>query len=756
MKSSFENLYGYLFRNYAKSIIESAVLNDIAERPELITIGIYQFHPFDSAFYYAPTIKDIFKMPYEITEENFPTSNTQLWNKELIVKLGKFLVVKKNTKWIELIIKENEEIESLHGSTYAITFGNYRNYRKEWLLWYKQNISTFEIINTPYMRDHNILINQLFYFANFLITIIKRPAFTNLTANNLSNAESIFRCICNRPHVENVANAFDKNYGDLKGFNIPWSAEIIGREKRALLIYVLEICLRQPFNIETKIDLIEHATLHKSKEMNYKIDAIGVPLLHNGEFLGISYVTWSSNKKNIDKKKQETIESTLKEILNGSRLGNFLYRARMSTSRTLLQKTLNYSSIEKQPIQRVFEHSYIFSSAFLVIFINNDKVFAQFKYKHGNDIKTKTVEIQATSQKLMKFLEENTKYNGKDLLKKQVKWIDIIDNKEIKDNSVEKLFPQLKSFDKELKNIINDVDFTTNDFYYITHATIHTLGNRSEQNTLIFFNSNFRIFYGYYRSSASSILKQSYATEFHKNLTEMIEDEETHRRLFKESQIFQEELKKGLIHSFKSYLDSKIKMVTNYSIPCEQKINAIRSNSQTIVDRMNKFLKAYGIKSIGETISIRHIAELWNSKREEIGKLDKLIIRRFDLRKASNIEIIGCAESVEMILDEIITNASKAIQELEDTSIELKLSINNFSDYIQFNIENSGSTIATSHRSKIGKNPITDSKSAGLGFLICDILLYRMRAEPIEKRHFNLLFNDDDVSFIFSFNLKTN
>ena len=216
--NSFENLYGYLFRNYAKAIID-----DVCSSAELIdadklTIGVLQYHPIDNSFYYTPTLKNVLKYPREIKTDEFPTKRDALWNFKLMFYLAKYISEPSPVIWVNELIVENEQLAKAKGSIYNVTFEDYTYFRKCWGDWFNENINLFksireEDLDVPEVKN---MLNKLFYFANYLMTIIRRPAFINKLGKKKSNAESTFLCINNPNIFENVDNIFSKETGEIK------------------------------------------------------------------------------------------------------------------------------------------------------------------------------------------------------------------------------------------------------------------------------------------------------------------------------------------------------------------------------------------------------------------------------------------------------------------------------------------------------------------------------------------------------------
>jgi len=257
----FERLYGYVFRSLAKSILEEFVKKNTEES---LTIGILQYKPFDESFYYTSSINNCLLLPDEIKELDFPTKKYHLWNYELMKYLGIYLSQSRANHWIHELFEENLIVSKQNASTYSITYDGYDSFISSWEKWYNDNIHGVKVdtISNFEKIESKRLLNQIFYFGSYLLTITRQPAFSNREKNR-TYAEEIYLCISN-PQLLGDNDYFDKRTGFMtKGKNIVWTSQQRTLMYKAQLIQVLEVCFRWPFGIREKIivlkDLLERS-----------------------------------------------------------------------------------------------------------------------------------------------------------------------------------------------------------------------------------------------------------------------------------------------------------------------------------------------------------------------------------------------------------------------------------------------------------------------------------------------------------------
>ena len=335
-KNIFEKLYGYLFRNLAKSILSEF---DRKKEDEYLTIGILLYRSYDESFYYAPTLKDSLLFPSEIKISSFPTSQKALWDEGLMLSFGKFLSQPTIKTWVNELFEENLDLANNEASSYGTTFDGYNNFREEWRDWFNNQIDVFaneRKINSEKRKDILIL-HQLFHFGNYLITIKRNAAYISKSSvDERTNAENIYMIISNREQIKE-SNRFDLDTGVLKhGNDLQWKAEPRTQERRAKLNFALEVCYRWPFGVEDKIKVLKsiygHGQIDKTNKQ-YFFNATATPLIFNGEFLGICYVSQSipDTKANGNFKIGIRSENLIAKIRQSS-ISGFLYSSRFTAA----------------------------------------------------------------------------------------------------------------------------------------------------------------------------------------------------------------------------------------------------------------------------------------------------------------------------------------------------------------------------------------------------------------------------------------
>ena len=759
---SFKKLYGYLYRSYTKSIITYLEDNysDYFTDSE-ISIGIFQYHPFDGCFYYAPTIKELFVMPDEVSESIFPSTKSELWNYELMIVLGKLLSLEQVEKTIKDVFSENDKLQEKGGSTYAITSNNYSEFKHKWLSWYENHISDLESLNNT---SHH-LCHQLFYFCNFLVTIIPRRPYSNPSKQEISHSETIYRSLIynTQKQVQKILDPrYDIAFAELRGFETFWAPEPESNYPEGLLLYILEISFKQPFNTKTKIDLISKILKREKYENKFLINAIGIPLTHNGEFLGISYIAWEATKT-LDETVQKEITDNLKKLIKNSRISSFIYKARYSSSKLFLQKSIDNKESNLNILRRIHQSSIHFSSAFISLLFINDKCHCIHKKKNGIIYDSFEKEL---ALKFDHFKNELFQLNEAKEFSEEVTWLDVnksIINKdrpatdrveEIENYKIWKGYNEIELFNRKLRKILN-LKIHETSFFSITNASIHYLEIGDSIGYMVFLGSNYRLVHGY-NFAGASLVKQSYAKELHNNLVDLSDYIFLYKRLYNEKTLFSDWVKKGLIHKFKSYIATKIKRSLSSNLNDAAKIKKAKDNCDLIVIQMTKYLKAYTPSKTSKILMARDLAKGW----DEIIKRYK----NYSEVNISKVSSIGSIEylkfqadiiSLEMIFEEFIENAINYSGIINSEPISLNLKIENKSNSLQVMLINTGSIIEESQRIHIGKYPISDSLSTGYGYFINEVLLERMNALSMgDSTHFVIEYDDLTPAFKLIFNLK--
>lgn len=615
MRNRFENIFGRLFRACAKSMIEE-ISKLYFDNKELLSIGVLQYSPYDNSFRYAPTLRNIFITPDQVGN-NFPTTKQCLWNYRLMIKLAKYLFTRRQNDWIKNLFLENEELAKNKASIFAASYDNYKDIRQSWYKWYKQNIDKFEELTE---ESDKMILNQLFHFANFLIVIAKWPAFISKSPNTF--ADFIYTCINKHEFTERFPKIFDKYKACLSnGIHIKWKSNLNGQIHKAELLYVLEICFKQPFNTGQKIEIIDKVTNERKFEGEYYINATAKPIIANGDFLGISYIAWPSISKEESKKSYQKINNKINEVFQASRIEYFLFKSRIATARFYLQD-INPDNIQNPTIYRLFQLTHILSSSHLVAYFDEEDVYLRFLTKYGNYSKYKEIKHSKTKPDFIKFLSENTGRETEKLLQQDSFWIDVAKEEIKKDNETKKNYDKIKNdielFNTNLKKYISDNDFNKSPSYQITNITFHNFMYEGKKCGLVFFNSNFYQLF----CPTPNLRKQSYAYDIYNSLSELIEDENIHRvNYMQEREAFKkasEEMERGFVHFAKSILVNTYDYVINMKTSESIKLSYYNKVIDSLVKKLTKYLTVYSSKYKKNTLThISDIIECWNRKCKE-------------------------------------------------------------------------------------------------------------------------------------------
>lgn len=753
--NKFERLYGFVFRSLAKSILQDFVKkND----EEYLTIGILQYNPYDESFSYAPTLKNCLLLPDEIDGMNFPSEKNYLWNHELMAYLATYLGQSKADSWINQLFDENLTISKENDSTYSITYDGYDLFIASWKTWYNDNKNKFQI--DALLKIENVdskkLLNQVFFFGNFLLTITRHLAFGS-PVDRRTYAEGMYLCISN-PQLLGDNGIFNKKTGFMiKGENILWTHQPQTLIHKAELNRVLEICFRWPFNTNDKIKELKHFINRNidpslSRKHYRYLNATAVPLNYHGEFLGICYLsqpTISDPQKNIAHNARK-----LKNKVDASKITGILYQSRFTTARLALQQ-IDENSFKEKTISRIFNLSHLYSSVPIIALIdNNNNLTIRSRDEKELINKMQTKALNKKGSELIKFLEDYIpEIKAQEINKQSFGWYDIFDKHIIRNNRDEILaYNCINRFNEDFFNYLKESNPTLPQQYKISSLIYLKVEVDDILYSLLFFNSNF---IQLYKTKTSLTAKQSYALSMHNNIKQLIEAEQTSRLVFYQNKQFQEDIRKGVIHYIKGFLNRRILPFLKISITDEDREQLI-SNSNKLASRLKDWLEVFDIESKVYPITIEELENIWLDITKEYPVDINFIFEVEEELLKNKVKIFSNPQGLRIIFSEIINNALDEYEAIEifDGTITLSLSEENKS--IKLSLRNSDTWISTKYIDIAGLQTILGDKdlSSGIGFLRCEGILAKIGASVINDRHFTIYNIDEPKGFCFSFYLK--
>jgi len=763
-KNSFENVYGFLMRQLAKSILTEFKKKT---NSDYLAIGVLLYKAFNDSFHYAPTLKNSLESPEEIFSSPFPTSQANLWNSDLTIALGKFLSSTSNMERVNDVLDQNIEMSDHEASSYATLYEDYPEYRRQWYEWFNNNIAFFSDPGSIKKESLNAkrLINQLFYFGNFLLTILRKPAFKIRSSEfSRSNGQNIYLCVCNAPLMKD-SKKFNYRTGVLQeGMRIPWNPEPDSQERKAILIFALEIYYRWPFDVKDKIRVLSSLSGKENRiSDSYFIDATGTPLLYNGEFLGIGYISRPHDyRKEMDippkKKKEEELVHFQNELfqrkIKESSLPKFLYNGRFETARKALQK-IDSARYDKKTAERIFELSHVYSSAPLVAFIDDSGELYCNVAQNTESSKIMTrVRSNITGKQLIEFLGN---YFNTDLIpeirKEGYKWVDVYDGV-INDKDIESeqaAFEEISSFNNSLAELFKDTFKLNPEQFQITSVSLLSFEIEESVYTLFFFNSNYTLLFSTGNVSAS--VKNSYALSNHSWIRLLIDTEQAHRRIFEQSMSFEDNMRKTFLHYFKGVLRHKV--IDHLELPVDQtKVTRILNNCNNVVSNLGKLLKVYSKDFSAEKHSFNDIVDCWNKCLIGYNQTDISLIAMPET-EIQAAPILCNMEALELIFTGLVQNAINISKGRGKQGGKLYMRYKIEPGFLIVYVINTGTTMQTKYVEKAGLQAFSGAESSGLGFVIIESFLARMGAIKEGNRHFDITNVQAPKEVEFKFTLKT-
>lgn len=733
MENRFERLYGKVQRSIAKSI-RSRLGND-----ESLTMGILLFSSFSEGFYYSSTIKNTLLYPEDIT---IPFTEKEIWNYELMKELGIFLANDNAKTDVKNLLKENDELIKKNASFFAIVFEEYPEFKKAWWNWFSSNISKY--LNPE--EDLQDVSTKLFYFANYLLTIIRMPAFRTQSyiPDESSYAERIYRCIINTSPGENTG--LNLNTGELRPdpLGSQWSVQIDSQIPIPRLKLALEVCFKQPFSVEQKVEILKLIVEKKEEGIQkYKISAMACPLQYNGDFQGIVYVSTNHSKRIFNDKDFANFESVIQDL----HLKSILYNVKYDTARFSLEKT-TVKDLEFPSLLRVLKVQHMFSSSPLGMIILSDKtVFIRHRFKGYSQ----TRKIEKTDSEIFSFFESrNLKFNG-DVVNegffkdenRNYAWIDVSDPYE--------KAAEIK-FNADLKAFLG-----IHEGLFVCSLTYMVFKEKGESEYYFLFNSNNLINKGI--NKYDSIIRQNFALQTDNNISKLLDIEKFVRRSIDIQTKISNDLQIGIIHDAKNFFDSIIHNIEDANErPTKSDIikanNIIQKDIQIARDRFDDYIKVFKeLSNENEKVELSKddLLEIWNS-----------IVMKYSTSKVKfpapilnyqRDKIETLPKALRFLLKEIVTNAIKqynsyAYREVTKKIVELRIEKNPVVDKFEsfdFSIFNYGTEIAQTISETVGDEIITNgtNQSKGFGLLFVNRLLENMNAAKIGNRYFSIATVND-------------
>lgn len=739
MENRFENLYGYVQRSLMKNIRKE--LGD----DESLTMGILIFYSYSESFYYESTVKNTLLFPSEVLKF---FKEKEIWDMELMFYLGKYFSRKKTKSYIKELMEENDVLIKKNASYFAIAYDDYSKFKTSWLDWI--DLLPEELFINKYDRANELLkliLNQLFHFANYLLTIIKFPAyregFQPITG---SFREHIYRAVINNL-VNSNPGYIKRNTGELppnkEGYM--WSRQT---EKDSLLKYsdlafALEICFKQPLSIKDKITNIK-AIIDEidSNSEPIKLAAMAKPLFYNGEFQGIIYITKNTAKGNFSKKDFDNFKKTISDF----HIEDIIYSSRFETARIYLEKISAIDLRLAHPFIKILSCQHIFSSSPLgFLMINGTSNFVRIR----EDSVMQTRKINIGFQSISTFLRNELDFNFQEQLSQShYVWFDIPDNKSQKFN--------IKLAEKfETKEELNIKSFIVLKFLFENSPVYYFLFNSNHIETI--------------RSESNFNIKQVYALRALNNVNKLYDVFLRSKNLVDIQNNLLNEIQLGVIHEQKTFLKTKIlsslDVIESSSSKREIKkiTTQIRIDAKNAIDRFGDFLKVLSEQSNeGEKSSItknelidvcQKIKTKFKSKTIEI-KIDLNLLKEYN-------EVKSYLYTISFILDELVSNAIKQYATPEGELISIKyieMKVNpiyssdgNFG--FSFEVFNTGSNIPLTISNVAGIEQISNgsNNSSGYGFYLINKLLKRIKAPSLQNdKYFEIINKPEGVLIKFN------
>lgn len=735
MENRFENLYGYIQRSLVKNIRKE--LGD----DESLTIGILLFKSYSESFYYESTVKNTLLFPWEIKKI---FTEREIWNMELLFYLGRYFSLHKG--YIHDLIKDNNKLDKYNASFYAIAFNEYEKFKIEWLGWLNNlNSDIFHENYNSKNEGSKIILNQLFYFSNYLLTIIRYNAYREgFNPNTGSFREHMYRVVLN--------NIVDSNSGPvaLKTGELPpnstgvnWYRKADSQIKYSELALVLEICFKQPFSNKDKInDLKAIIEYPESASEKYQLSAMAKPLLYNGEFQGIIYITRNMNKGNFEYRDFDKFKKAISDF----HIESIIYSSRYDTARILLEKITASDQLQIHPLIKVLNAQHIFSSSPMGIIIIPD-VSCYVRYRDDKVMQTKISKVN--SEKIFELFIKELDVNINELMiQTNYYWFDIPVEHETKFNR--KLTETFDVTEELFVNSVTCMKFHENDnpIYYFMFNSNHIELLKVEINDAI---------------------KQSYALRTHNEVNKLIDAYQSSKNLSDIQNNLLNEIQLGIIHEQKSFLNSKIvdQITEIEKITTKKKIKEItkriKSDTANAIERFGDYVKVLSEQSNEldqSIISIKEITEIFDKVKAKHKYKDIKIICDFSkLMSADTIQ--SYLYSISYIIDQLVSNAIRQYnspegQLINNKSIELRVkssgSSNDSLGFI-FEVFNTGTNIPESIRKIAGLERIANgsNNSTGYGFLLINNLLKRIKPPLADgNQYFEINNKTEGVEIRFS------
>ncbi len=726
MENRFENLYGYVQRSLVKNI-RKEFGND-----ESITIGFFLFHSYSECFYYESTVKNTLLFPSQIKKQ---FHEIEIWDLELMFYLGKYFSLRKTKGYIVELINDNNKLVPQNASYFAIAFDDYENFKSEWIRWLNEFPADLFLESYPKYSDNlKIILNQLFHFSNYLLTIIGYNAYKE-GFNPISGSfrEHIYRVIINQIIDSNTGFVNPKT-GELppntEGYTWHRQTETDFQLQYSDLAMALEICFKQPFSVRDKIhDLKAIIEDSETEGKKFHLAAMAMPLYYNGEFQGIIYITRNMHKGNFTKNDF----SKFKQVISGFHIESLLHLSKYDTARILVEKiTTADFQLQIHPLLKVLNAQHIFSTSPLGVVIIPG-ISSYSRYRDNKLMQTKKIHLKI--ENVFSFIKKELGFDiGEALKDTNYTWVEIHDTLE-------------DAFNESLRR---KLDITEKIF--VKSFTCMKFQENDRDNFYFLFSSNH---IEHLNIESSIAIKQSYALRTHSNINKLIDAYLSQKKLSDIQNNLLNEMQLGFIHQEKSFLKEsvlkKIDEIDNLK-PIKKIRNLteqIRSDTNNAIDRFSIFLKVLTEQS--NELNKTHIGiveleqELLAIKK--VNKLKNVKISYDISRLSENDYVESYLNTISFCISELVTNAIKQYNSPEGqklTEKEIQIIIKPaFSQEAKkigfvFKVFNTGTYIPESIKNIAGLERVANGSngSSGLGFVLMNKTLKRILPKQVDSEQY--------------------
>jgi hypothetical protein len=389
----YERLVGHTYRQ----LVADTRRIMSGEKCDDIVASVLLFKSYNESFYYVGTeINPLIKPSQLNASLRGELHEVKLLKTapELFWYLGAYLCSQVGESQIDIVFNLSDELAAADALTFNISYPEFAELKELWRGWIRDNRQSFRDDAVRENPKGELLRDQAFVFANFLLTLMPIPVSETVT----SSASAVYNVL-----IGDTSSASDADWIDPVNANFriqpdeSYQWRYVERDELAYgqLLDLVEFILIQPVIaiekekvLKSLYDsfLIKDEIPDRLPITDYEMTALARPLIHNTEFQGIVYVARMFNGRGFNKIDEDKFHS----IINSLQVSARLYEAGFALAQLALLRK-DASDWNDPSLVRLLNIMHFFTSAsagFVIYEDDEGRTRAYERYRAGEEMET--------------------------------------------------------------------------------------------------------------------------------------------------------------------------------------------------------------------------------------------------------------------------------------------------------------------------------------------------------------------------------